>query len=344
VYCVGLLYGLDGRVPWAGPWLSYVAWIGALVGVVVHFTMRRSATAVFAAAELVLRYSLTLLLLQFALNKLIPGQFLLYNRDLDLPLRDLPARRLAWHFLGYSRLYNGFIAAVELMAALLLCSRRTVVGGALLALGSLVNMVMIDSAFGLRGALPIVIVMACATLGLACIYVDVATLQSLVWRRPNAGQANRSLSGRRARRIAVAIVIGVPLLMSLAARRGLSDQFSATGRWEVIECMPDPGVVMCQLRQDGPGAVLYFEVGHWGQLVAPTERRSLSFSYDPARGVITVHIDPSNSAREPELMLSGPVGEHDTTVVLEAVGLGVPPFQIRLKRTHRAPWPPVRAY
>ena len=74
VYCAGLLYGLDGRVPWAGPWLSYVAWIGALVGVVVHFAMRRSAARVVDAAELVLRYGLALLLLQFASNKLIPGQ------------------------------------------------------------------------------------------------------------------------------------------------------------------------------------------------------------------------------------------------------------------------------
>ena len=344
VYCAGLLYGLDGRLPWAGPWLSYVAWMGALVGVVVHFAMRRSAAAVFDAAELVLRYGLALLLFQFALNKLIPGQFLLYNRDLDLPLRDLPARRLAWHFLGYSNLYNGFIAAVELIAALLLCSRRTVVGGALLALGALVNIVMIDSAFGLRGALPIATVMACATLGLACIYVDRETLQSLVWRRPNGRQANRYLSRRRVQSIAVAIVIGVPLLMNLAARRGLGRQVSATGRWEVIECLPDPGVVMCQPRQNGPPAVLYFEVGGWGQLVASSERRSVSFSYDPARRVITARIEASNLAREPELVLSGPVAEHDTTVVLEAVGLGVPPFQIRLKRTHQAPWPPVRAY
>ena len=186
--------------------------------------------------------------------------------------------------------------------------------------------------------------MACATLGLACIYVDRETLQSLVWRRPNGRQANRYLSRRRVQSIAVAIVIGVPLLMNLAARRGLGRQVSATGRWEVIECLPDPGVVMCQPRQNGPPAVLYFEVGEWGQLVASSERRSVSFSYDPARRVITVRIEASNLAREPELVLSGPVAEHDTTVVLEAVGLGVPPFQIRLKRTHQAPWPPVRAY
>jgi hypothetical protein len=346
VYCAGLLYFFEGRLPWPGPWLIGVGLSGAAAGLLVHSLLDREAAGrLFESAELVVRYTLALLLFQYALNKLIPGQFLLYNRDLDLSVRELPARRLAWHFLGYSRLYNGFVASVELASGILLCSRRTVSGGALLSLASLVNIVVIDTAFGIRGALPIATVMACAALALVIAHVDVHTLHSLVWRRDEIVSASiGSRSGRMLWLAMLTLALGFPLYMNLGARRGLGGQVAPAGRWEVIDCQPNPGLAICQSHDATGAAVVYIEIGQWGQVVTGGERRNLSFSYDKVQRVLRARIARSDSAREGELMLDGPVDERDTTVTLEGHGPGVQPFQVRLKRTRPAPWPPVRAF
>lgn len=346
IYCIGLLYFLEGRLAWPGSWLILVALTGAAMGLATAFILARgTASALSQSVELLVRYVLALLLIQYALNKLIPGQFLLYNRDFDLPLRELPARKLAWHFFGYSWLYNGFIASVELVAGVLLCSRRTVRAGLLLSLAALTNIVAVDTAFGLRGALPIATTMACAALALAIVHLDWRTLQSLVWRHDErVPSANSSVRGRVLWLATLTLVIGFPLYKNLATRRGLGGQVPPAGRWEVLECAPASGLGMCRSEGGKSAAVLYIEVGQWGQLVTDSERRNASFTYDKARGFLEVRIASSNSAREPELVLSGLVHERDTVVILDGRAAGVPSFQVRLQRTRSAPWPPVRAF
>jgi hypothetical protein len=86
--------------------------------------------------------------------------------------------------------------------------------------------------------------------------------------------------------------------------------------------------------------VLYLEVGQWGQLVVQGERRNVSFAYDHARSLLAVRIAPLVPALESELRLNGTVRESDTTVILYGDGSGVLPFEVRLKRTRAAPWPP----
>ena len=341
LYCAALLYGFEGVLPWAGWWLLTVAFAGALVGAVLHASRIRAGTAVFQITELWLRYGLALLLVQFALNKLIPGQFLLYNRDFDLPLRELPARRLAWHFLGYSSLYNGFVGAIELSAGLLLCFGRTVVGGALLSAATLINIVVIDTAFGIRGALPIAAVMASTAGALSFVHLDRGTLQSLIWRTPTEERVSLP---RGVLALVVAVVLGYPLYINLATRRGLDGQVAAAGRWEILDCTPNPGMAICQLPQNPVTPVLYIEVGQWGQLVVGDERRNLSFSYDRRNHRLAVRIDPSQSTTDPALLLEGSVAPGDTTISLETRGADSAPFTVRLKRTHFAPWPPVRAF
>lgn len=344
LYCAALVYGFEGILPWPGWWLLPVAFASALVGAVLHASRIQLGAAVFQTTELLLRYGLALLLVQFALNKLIPGQFLLYNRDFDLPLRELPARRLAWHFLGYSSLYNGFVAAIELSAGLLLCFGRTVVGGALLSAATLINIVVIDTAFGIRGALPIAAVMASAAGALSFVHLDRETLQSLIWRTPTAVSEERVSLPRGVLGLVVAVVLGYPLYVNLATRRGLDGQVPAAGRWEILDCTPNPGMAICQLQQNPVAPVLYLEVGQWGQLVLGEERRNLSFSYDRRNHLLAVRIAPSQSTTDPALLLEGSVARSDTTISLETRSADIAPFTVRLKRTHVAPWPPVRAF
>jgi len=348
VYCVALFYfesyfrGLG--FPWPGSWMAWVALTGATAAVATSSMAPRGApSGLLRLLELLVRYALALLVIHYALNKLIPGQFLLYNRDLDLPLRELPARKLAWHFLGYSRLYNGFIASCELVAGVLLLCRRTVLGGAILSLFTLVNIVVIDIAFGLRGALPIATVMAFAALALVVYHLDLHVVKSLLWHpREAPGLEAQPLSTRLIWFAALGMVLGFPLYMNLGARRGLGGQVPAAGRWEVLRCNPDPGWAMCQSEGSKGRSVLYVEVGQWGQLLTGSDRRDLAFKYDRLHEILRLRI-AAGPRREPELMLEGTVKEADTTATLHGVADGQP-FQVLLQRTRRAPWPPVRVF
>jgi len=348
VYCVALLYfesyfrGLG--FPWPGTWMVLVALTGATVAVATNSLAPRGAPSwLLRLLELLVRYALALLVIQYALNKLIPGQFLLYNRDLDLPVHELPARRLAWQFLGYSRLYNGFIASCELAAGILLLSRRTVLGGAMLSLFTLINIVVIDIAFGLRGALPIAAVMVFGAFAIVVYHLDPRIMKSLLWHpREDHRLEARSLPARLIRFATLGIVLGFPFYMNLAARRGLAGQVPAAGRWEVLECKPDPGWAMCQSDKSKARSVLYIEVGQWGQLVTGSDRRDVAFTYDRLQGILKLRI-AANSPREPAFMLEGTVKEADTAVTLSGVANGQP-LQVYLQRTRWAPWPPVRMF
>jgi len=286
-------------------------------------------------SEVLVRYCVAFLLVSFALNKIIPGQFLLYNRDLDLPLRDLPPRRLVWHFMGYSPLYYGFVAASELMAGVLLCWSRTALGGLLLAAGVMLNVVAVDVAFGIR-ALPIAATMALAALVLITGHLGV--LRPLVWRdRDDAAEARWTRNDLLALG-ALVVLLGFSINQGVGTRRGLSNQLPAAGRWEVVECTPDPGLALCEPRKDGTRSVLYLEIGRWGQLVTDSGRRNLTFKHDRASNNLEITIEPRDSTVEPALILRGAVAANETLVLLDGSSPGLPPFHVRLRRTHHAPW------
>lgn len=137
------------------------------------------------------------------------------------------------------------------------------------------------------------------------------------------------------------LIIGFSIWQNVGTRRGLASQLSPAGRWEVVECTPDPGLAICRPRSGIP-SVLYLEIGHWGEIVTDSERRSLQFSYDRASKDLEIRIQPRDSGAEPKLILRGSVTEADNSILLQGSGTGVTSFEVRLRRTHRAPWPPVR--
>jgi hypothetical protein len=224
-------------------------------------------------------------------------------------------------------------------------SRRTVGAGLLLSVAALTNVVVVDTAFGIRGALPIATVMACAALALVMVHLDWRALLPLVWRPvEHVRSARHSGRGRMLWLVTLVLVLGYPLYINIATRRGLGGQVPPAGRWEVLECGSASRLALCRSQAGRGAAVLYSEVGQWGQLVTESERRNASFTYDKARGFLEVRIASSSSTGEPELVLGGTVYEGDTIVTLEGRAVGVLPFQVRLQRTRSAPWPPVRAF
>jgi len=92
----------------------------------------------------IVRYYLAFTLFLFALEKFFKMQF----PDLGLytltePVGNLTPMNLAWAFFGYSYGYNIFIGIAE-SAALLLLFRRTMIFGAILTLGTLLNVMAVN--------------------------------------------------------------------------------------------------------------------------------------------------------------------------------------------------------
>ena len=83
----------------------------------------------------------------YGFAKVNGSQFTSLDSRLAAPLEDVSPFWLAWYFFGYSGLYKGFIALIEIVGGGLLVFRRTALAGALVLLPAIVNIVLIDIAF-----------------------------------------------------------------------------------------------------------------------------------------------------------------------------------------------------
>jgi len=95
------------------------------------------------------RYALAFSMLGYGISKLVQLQF----RPLDLvdlmtPVGVLQPRELLWAYMGFSSTYQIFAGVVECLGVALLFFRRTVLLGALVLIGSLTNILVIDIAYG----------------------------------------------------------------------------------------------------------------------------------------------------------------------------------------------------
>jgi hypothetical protein len=119
-----------------------------IVGFVWSATDRRSDYAtLYRWLSDFLRFALAITLFFYGVNKVIPVQMLpahLYTTALIQPFGDKSPAGLLWSFVGYSVPYQMFSGAVEVLASLLLLTRRTLAVGALLALAATVNVAVLD--------------------------------------------------------------------------------------------------------------------------------------------------------------------------------------------------------
>jgi len=288
----------------------------------------------FHDIEAILRYCLAFLFIFFGMAKLYPGQFRMYNRDLDMTLAEVPARRLAWRFLGYSALYNGFIASAELLAGTLLCFRRTIPLGSVVGLAVMANVVVIDYAFGIRGPLPVAASMLVTSILLLTAFPDY--LRSLIVHSPNHDSSGpvpgpRGIAGSV---IILAVMLGVTIHYGVTTATGLRSVASPTGRWDIVRCEPDQSFLICQPRT----SVLYLEIGKWGELVLGSKRHRFSFSYDSETDSVRIDSLPASSTDVPIVTLRGRLTGTDSIATLEGAGPGVPPFKLSIRRTRMVRW------
>lgn len=100
------------------------------------------------------RYAASAILFLYAFSKLLDGQFTVIQSELDKPLGLVNGFWLTWYYFGYSKVYSSFIAAVQLLLATMLTFRSTSLVAAIAALGVVLNILIIDVAYGIGAGLP----------------------------------------------------------------------------------------------------------------------------------------------------------------------------------------------
>ena len=129
--------------------LCVVIGIAGAIAWTIAARRRPSRVWTESALRILLRYSIALGLMGYAVAKLLPQQFPpLTASVLERRVGDLTPMSLLWTFMQYSRAYAFFGGLVELMAVVLLCFRRTATLGALVTLVVMTNVALLNYAYG----------------------------------------------------------------------------------------------------------------------------------------------------------------------------------------------------
>jgi hypothetical protein len=127
--------------------------IGVVVAVVWTTADRKRPRApwVEGALRVMLRYSIALGLVSYAVAKILPQQFPpLGPSNYESRVGELTPMRLLWTFMQYSRPYSLFGGVMESLAIVLLCVRRTATLGALVTLVVMTNVALMNIAYDVQ--------------------------------------------------------------------------------------------------------------------------------------------------------------------------------------------------
>jgi len=125
--------------------------IGVIGALAWAFADRRRPKGKWVESTLrvLLRYSIVLGIMSYAIAKLLPQQFPpVPITTLETRVGDLSPMMLLWTFMEYSRAYAFFGGVMEFLAVALLCFRRTATLGALLAVAVMTNVALLNYAYG----------------------------------------------------------------------------------------------------------------------------------------------------------------------------------------------------
>ena len=140
----------SGDTSWA--WTELCMFIAiAIIGTLLWSALDRKRADYRRAAywfRTIVRYYIAAAALSYGLIKIFALQMTFPTiSQLATPLGDLLPMRLSWLFIGYSTPYQVFSGVMEMVAGLLLLSRRATTLGLIAALGAFMNVWMINLAY-----------------------------------------------------------------------------------------------------------------------------------------------------------------------------------------------------
>jgi hypothetical protein len=250
------------------------------------------------------RFALAIAMFVYGGEKVIPEQFgTPFPSDLLQPIGESSPMHLLWTFMGTSIPYVIFTGAAEMLGGLLLIARRTTLLGALICIGVLSNVVMLNFSYDVP------VKVYSSHLLLMAVFLAAPDLGRLanLWvrnRRVPPAEPRPLFASRRNHRAALALRTVFLLYVAIDALRQSHEyklQFADTatrqplyGAWEVEELTVD-GVVRPLLATD------------------PTLWRRLVFEWPGALGIQYAH---ETAIRQYELTLSS--GPHRFTLCCDA--------------------------
>jgi uncharacterized membrane protein YphA (DoxX/SURF4 family) len=148
--------------------LFNIVLVATMVAIVWSSISRQKAyPQLYYTLQVMMRYYLALQLLVYGIGKVFNTQFYLPEPNtIYTPLADIPRDLLYWTTMSLSRPYTIAMGIAELLAALLLWFRRTTLAGAVLSVGILINVVLINLGYDISVKLHsgLLVLLACLLL------------------------------------------------------------------------------------------------------------------------------------------------------------------------------------
>lgn len=318
------------------------AGIGLAVGVVASLLVAARARAPRAVRQVRhvtrtgVRHFLVYIFVIYGLAKILDIQFTMSLIDLDRRLVEMRPMGVAWAFFGYTYTYQAFTGLAELAGALLLAWRRTATVGALILLGVVSNIVVMNLAY-----------QVCVRLN-AAIYL--AMLLYLL--APDANRLLRFAIGRavperhfapvfrgvraaawwrRVTAISLTAALVVPFWETHRDTKAyrLDETPPIRGVWEIERVLRGSGGARVEIAPEDlagrPWRKLIIEAYPIGALRGPETSDFFRFELDEAARTLAIEIrDPAwrfegrytveADAEAPRLILEGRVGEAEVTL------------------------------
>src|SRR5262245_29030911 len=197
-----------------------------------------------SALRILLRYSIALGMIGYAVAKLFPQQFPPITASvLERRVGDLTPMSLLWTFMQYSRAYAFFGGLVELIAVVLLCYRPTATLGALVCIAAMTNVALLNYAYGV----PVKLYATMIVLSAAVLVLYDSRRLFDVFVRNRAVDASREstvvqdLVPARLRQAIKVVVVGSVVLSSVVAMAPTLRPIPASaveGTWSVTSASP----------------------------------------------------------------------------------------------------------
>ncbi|MDC0721757.1 hypothetical protein [Nannocystis bainbridge] len=311
-------------------WYLVIAAVGA-IGCAAYVRRQSTYDTILGWFRIIVRYSLAQHMFSYGLIKVFGRQMALDPLMLERTYADSSPAGLLWTFMGFSPTYQAFAGLAEVMGAVLLLSRRTTTLGALILIGVLANVAMMNFCFDV----PVKIYSSFFLLSAVFLAApDVRRILDVFVRNRGTDPVDHS-APRLGRGLGIARVVakaGFVLLVSWwgveqwqqrAARLARADDRPAFhGVWDVdqfeLEGEPQPGELRWRrLLVAHPGMAMVH--------TANGERRRFSLEHDAANDTLTLtRLDVSEPPRvlavarlaSDELVLTGPPGPGRATIHL----------------------------